>query len=160
MAREIVTSENRDDYIAKKLKLKKEDPETGHAFDLNDRKIGVTLHPVEQRAGNEIHHVDIDKFDPAFKKTEFQYIGKGGEGGIGKRYEGIENFLKDAKSMRASEVEVNKEGGITFGDGRHRYAFLRDKGLKKIPVSMNKKSKEYAKKHGYLSADKDDDKKK
>jgi hypothetical protein len=53
--------------------------------------------------------------------------------------------------MTASNVSVNKDGGIVFGDGRHRFAYLRDKGLKEIPMSFDKESVIHAKKHGYIS---------
>jgi len=147
MSREIVTSENREEYIAKKMG-NKEEPES--SVKVGEREIPVTMHPVEKRQKHEMHHVNVEKFDPAFAKNEDQYIGEKGKGGIGKRYEGIEKFLKTAKSMRASEAHVNEHGAVIFGDGRHRYAYLRDQGLKRIPMSMSKEAAKHAKKHGYL----------
>lgn len=147
MSREIVTSENRDDYITKKLKIK---DEPKHKIVFDGKEIPVTLHPVEERSGNKLHNVDVNKFEKAFKQNESQYIGEKGVGGIGKRYEGVEKFLKDAKSMRASEVHVKENGSVVFGDGRHRYAYLRDKGLKNIPISMSSEAARNAKKHGYI----------
>jgi hypothetical protein len=118
---------------------------------VQDRTIPVTLHPVEARQGNKIEYVNTDKFENAFKKDETGYIGKGGtENAIGKRYQGVEEFLKTAPSMRASEVHVRPNGSVVFGDGRHRYAFLRDQGLDKIPISMDADSIKYAKKFGYI----------
>ena len=52
--------------------------------------------------------------------------------------------------MQASDVHVNEHGLVDFGNGRHRYAFLRDKGLKHIPISMSKEASKNAKKHGYI----------
>ena len=147
MTREVVTSENREDFMKKKLGI---EDKPKNSINVDDREIPVTMHPVEEKQGHQMHHVNVDKFEEAFKKNKDQYIGEKGEGGIGKRYEGIEKFLKDAKSMRASEAHVNEHGTIIFGDGRHRYAYLRDKGLKIIPMSMSKEASKNDKKHVYL----------
>jgi len=149
MTREIVTSENREDFMKKKLGIEDEKP--SHSIKVNEREIPVTMHPFEEKQGHQMHHVDVDKLEEAFKKNKDQYIGEKGEGGIGKRYEGVEKFLKNAKSMRASEIHVRDNGAVIFGDGRHRYAYLRDKGLKSIPMSITKEAIKNAKKHGYIS---------
>jgi hypothetical protein len=149
MARDIVTSENRAEFMAKKLGI--EDKPT-HSINVNDREIPVNLHPVEERQGHTLHYVDVDKFDKAFEKNSDQYIGKGGTGNtIKNRYQGVHDFLEKAESMRASESHVKPDGRVTFGDGRHRFAYLRDKGLKEIPMSFDKESVIHAKKHGYIS---------
>ena len=146
MAREIVTSENKKEYDEKKLNLK-----PGASINIHDRDIPVDLHPVEERQGNKLHFVNTDKFDEAFKKNKDQYIGPGGTGNIiGERYKGVGEYLKNAKSMRASEAYVKKDGNVIFGDGRHRFAYLRDSGLKKIPMSLDKESERHAKHHGYI----------
>jgi len=121
------------------------------SLQIQDKVLPVTMHKLEEKAGNQIVNISPETFDKAFSKTDWQYVGKGGEGGIKGRYKGFENWLKDAKSMTASNVSVNKDGGIVFGDGRHRYAVLRDMGLDKLPISMDKESIENAKKFGYLA---------
>jgi hypothetical protein len=121
------------------------------SLQIQDKVLPVTMHKLEEKAGNQIVNISPETFDKAFSKTDWQYVGKGGEGGIEGRYKGFENWLKDAKSLTASNVSVNKDGGIVFGDGRHRYAVLRDMGLDKLPISMDKESIENAKKFGYLA---------
>lgn len=146
-----------DSYMqqAKKLKQQKEAlpvEKTGlPSLQIEDKVLPVTMHKLEEKAGNQIVNISPETFDKAFAKTDWQYVGKGGEGGIEGRYKGFENWLKDAKSMTASNVSVNKDGGIVFGDGRHRYAVLRDMGLDKLPISMDKESIANAKKFGYLA---------
>ena len=118
---------------------------------VNDRNIPVTLHPVEERQGHKIEFVNTNKFENAFKKDETGYIGPlGTENAIKNRYKGVEEFLKTAPSMRASEAYVKPNGSVVFGDGRHRFAYLRDQGLDKIPISMDKESIKNAKKYGYI----------
>ena len=117
---------------------------------LGDRDLPITMDTWEKRAGNRIVHVNPEKFDKAFKNTSWQYVGPQGEGGIKDRYSKFADHAKSAKSAHASNVDVNKEGAITFGDGRHRYAYMRDQGLSSIPMSMDKQSIEHARRHGYL----------
>jgi hypothetical protein len=120
------------------------------AVRLGDRELPVTMHPVEVREGNVLADINPQAFDKAFRKSNWQYVGPQGEGGIGDRYKRFEEFAKDAPSMRASNVSVNKNGAVTFGDGRHRYAYLRDQGVDSIPMSMDKDSIENARLHGFL----------
>jgi hypothetical protein len=118
---------------------------------LGDNVLPVIMHPIEAREGNVLANVNAKAFDKAFKKTEWQYVGPQGQGGIGDRYTKFGEFAKTAPSMNASNVSVDKIGRITFGDGRHRYAYLRDQGVDSIPMSMDKESLANAKFHGLLN---------
>jgi hypothetical protein len=121
------------------------------AIQIGDRTIPVTINRIDKKTGGQLVNVNPSAFDEAFSKTGWQYVGEKGKEGISGRYEKFENFLKDAKSIEASNVSVNKDGGIVFGDGRHRYAVLRDMGLDELPIVMDKESIKNAKKFGYLS---------
>jgi len=137
------------------LVAKEEEPgqfmslESPNIIQIDGRSIPVTKHRLEKE--NKIVNVNTDAFDNAFANTKWQYIGEGGEGGIGDRYKTFANFIKTAKSIEAPNVSVNKDGAIVFGDGRHRYAYLRDAGLKNIPLSMDAESIKNAQKFGYIS---------
>jgi len=117
---------------------------------IDDKLIPVTMHKVEAKEGNKLVNVNTDVFDEAFKKTEWQYIGKKAEGGKPERIAGVEEYLKTGKPINASNVVVKDNGSIIFGDGRHRYAVLRDMGLGKIPISMDQESLQNAIKFGYI----------
>jgi hypothetical protein len=121
------------------------------AIQIGDRTIPVTINRIDKKSGGQLVNVNPSAFDEAFSKTGWQYVGEKGKQGISGRYEKFENFLKDAKSIEASNVSVNKDGGIVFGDGRHRYAVLRDMGLDELPIVMDKESIKNAKKFGYLA---------
>jgi hypothetical protein len=121
------------------------------AIKIGDRTIPVTINRIDKKSGGELVNVNPSTFDEAFSKTGWQYVGEKGKEGISGRYEKFENYLKDAKSIEASNVSVNKDGGIVFGDGRHRYAVLRDMGLDELPIVMDKESIKNAKKFGYLT---------
>ena len=158
-----VTSHNKDEFVRnemekrgqiskEKMQLKNKKGELIQAkIQLKDKELPVTMHPIEVKEGNKIANVNPEVFDKAFAKSEWQYVGEKGEGGIGNRYEKFAEWVKNADSMYASNVSVNEKGSVTFGDGRHRYAYLRDEGVKKIPMSMDDESIKYAKKHGYLT---------
>jgi len=121
------------------------------AVKLADRELPVTMHPVEVREGNVMANVNPQAFDKAFKKSSWQYVGPQGEGGIGDRYKRFGEFAQTAPSMNASNVAIGKNGIPVFGDGRHRYAYLRDQGVDSIPMSMDKQSLENARLHGLLN---------
>jgi hypothetical protein len=121
------------------------------AIQIGDRTIPVTINRIDKKSGGELVNVNPSAFDEAFSKTSWQYVGEKGKDGISGRYEKFENYLKDANSIEASNVSVNKDGGIVFGDGRHRYAVLRDMGLDELPIVMDKESIKNAQKFGYLA---------
>ena len=122
---------------------------TENIIRVNGRDIPVTMHRLEKE--NQLVEVNSSVFDKAFSKTTWQYVGKGGEGGIEGRYKKFAEFIKDARSIEAPNVSVDKDGAIVFGDGRHRYAYLRDSGVKNIPLSMDAESIKNAEKFGYVS---------
>jgi hypothetical protein len=79
--------------------------------------------------------MDMNKLDEEWKKSG-EYIGKNGEGGIKGRYKRAEEFISSGINIHAPSIGVNKDGVLMFGDGRHRTAVLRDKGVEMIKVSM------------------------
>ena len=121
------------------------------AIQIGDRTIPVTINRIDKKSGGELVNVNPSAFDEAFSKTSWQYVGEKGKDGISGRYEKFENYLKDANSIEASNVSVNKDGAVVFGDGRHRYAVLRDMGLDELPIVMDKESIKNAQKFGYLA---------
>jgi hypothetical protein len=140
---------------AKALPAKREYVEpstpTDSIMQVGGREVPVTMYPLEAKQGNKIVNVDPAAFDAQFSKNENFYVGKGGEGGIGNRYDKFVDWIKDAPSMNASNVSVSSNGSVMFGNGRHRYAGLRDLGVSSIPVSMDAKSIANAKKFGLLA---------
>ena len=104
--------------------------------------------------------VDPIKFDEGFKKDQM-YIGNKGSGGIANRYEDFAKFFEENKLIEVPEVSISsgkwhERGSVGFINGRHRYAFMRDKGASKIPVALYSSSDtmslEDAKKEGFVVA--------
>ena len=117
---------------------------------VQDRDIAIELDKHDARLGYEVVLVDAHKFDKAFQQDTNFYVGPQGAGGIGKRYENFGKWLQDGDSMIASTVDVLPNGKAVFTNGRHRYAYLRDQDLTRIPVAMDKQSLENAHKHKLL----------
>jgi hypothetical protein len=113
--------------------------------------ISFVLSPVAQNAGHEIVYVDSAKFDKYFQKETDFYIGEGGSGNsIGDRYNRFKDFLGEGIPIEVSQVYISDSFEVGFGNGRHRYAVLRDMGYDKIPVSMSEESIERAKEMGII----------
>jgi hypothetical protein len=117
---------------------------------VDDREIPITMNKTDQRSGYSLVDVNVDAFEENFSKDKDFYVGPEGEGGIGKRYAIFTEFAKTAPSIEAPSVGIDENGRVMFDNGRHRYAYFRDKGLKTIPMSMSPESLANAKKFGYV----------
>jgi hypothetical protein len=100
----------------------------------------------EQRSKNDIlANVDIQLADEAFRRDEGYYIGKD-DIGIGGRREKIrdEILYGDLKyAPIATIIMRNNKPVLSFTDGRHRFAELRDLGAKSINIAFSKESQKY-----------------
>jgi hypothetical protein len=117
---------------------------------VDDREIPITMNKTDERSGYSLVDVNVDAFEENFAKDKDFYVGPEGEGGIGKRYAIFTEFAKTAPSIEAPSVGIDENGRVMFDNGRHRYAYFRDKGLKTIPMSMSPESLANAKKFGYV----------
>jgi hypothetical protein len=110
-----------------------------------------TLSPQSQRSGEKMVTVNVQKIDQSWAKDHEYYIGTNGTGGIRNRYGNFGEFMKTtSEAIQVSELNVDSSGQVTFTNGRHRFAYMRDQGAKVMPVAMNDESIENAKKFGYL----------
>jgi hypothetical protein len=81
--------------------------------------------------------ISVAKFEASWKKNRAQYIGPGGSGpAIGDRYEKFGAWLEQGEAVEIPWVGL-EHGEIAFTNGRHRYAWLRDLGVKSIPVDVD-----------------------
>jgi hypothetical protein len=109
-----------------------------------------TLRKQAEAQGDQIVWVDPAKFEPAFQKDVGFYVGEGGEGGIKGRYEGFAEWQKEGKPIEVPEVSIQPDGRAAFHNGRHRYAWLRDQGMGKVPMAMEPESRARAKELGFF----------
>lgn len=122
---------------------------------VGDREITV-VKPKRARKDTLVP-LDVEKFDQRFRgDTSFYLSEGGGPNAISNRYAQFGKFIAENDSIESPEVYIGDDGRVGFTNGRHRYAWLRDHGIKTIPVAMDEESVRNAKKHGYLSAQKYD----
>lgn len=140
-----------NEIIAQKRELPKiPGVDTGLTLTVDGRDISIHLDKTDARLGYEVVFVNT-KFDTAFQKqTEF-YVGTNGTGNaIGNRYLQFGKWLETSEFVTASEASVNANGSVMFGNGRHRYAWLRDNQASVIPIAMDSESIDNAKLFGYI----------
>jgi len=85
--------------------------------------------------------VDPAKLDAAWQ-ADSGYLppestGQPGSSEVGGRREGFKRFLETGKRVQASRVYFRpRSGNVTFDDGRHRFAVLRDKGINAVAITV------------------------
>jgi len=91
-------------------------------------------------------NVDMELADKAFRNDHDFYIGKDDKG-IGNRKERVMIDIKNGTLTYAPDVSIRvSHSGVpvlSFGDGRHRFAVLRDLGVESINLTFNKDSEQY-----------------
>ncbi len=89
--------------------------------------------------GTVLVNLDVKLADEAFKRDEGFYIGKDDKG-IGIRKEKVMELIKNGELKYAPEASIyltpDGKPRLSFGDGRHRFAVLRDLGVETINVSI------------------------
>jgi len=85
--------------------------------------------------------VSVAKVDAALRADPGYYVGPGGTGAaIGGRYDEVARFAARAKArgipFEQSVLVLGGDGLVSFRDGRHRFAWLRDQGMTVVPVSV------------------------
>lgn len=97
----------------------------------------ISAPPPEGTPPDETVWISVAKFDASWIKNQAQYIGAGGSGAaIGERYKKFGMWIERGEAIRIPWVGF-KHGEIAFIDGRHRYAWLRDHGVKSIPIDVD-----------------------
>jgi hypothetical protein len=103
--------------------------------------LGLKFTPTEAAVdnGRVTVLVDVRKLDEGWKLDGDKYLPPGG-GADKNKYNNAELFIGRARAqgivVEQSHVTVDKEGVVSFIDGRHRFAVLRDSGAMSVPVSV------------------------
>jgi hypothetical protein len=114
---------------AKEKAAAKAEKERRYSWDLRTREEGGAVRDYE-----EIVWVRPDRLDARWGVNRIEPSGKGAIEG---RREGFERFLKEETPIQPPTVTIRKNGSVEFENGRHRFAVLRDRGVKEIPVSVD-----------------------
>jgi hypothetical protein len=100
---------------------------------------GIKFVKSENAASNKdvVVQASVAKLERDLAKDVGFHVGVSGAGGIAGRYEEFRRFL--GKNLAIEMPRMTMGGGeASFVDGRHRFAVLRDLGLKTIPVTVAK----------------------
>jgi hypothetical protein len=80
-------------------------------------------------------NVDVSKINSSWSKDSDHFIsGPDSRNAIGRRYDNFGQWLNKGEAIEMSEVGLDYRGEIYFTNGRHRFAYLRDQGVKNVPV--------------------------
>ena len=84
--------------------------------------------------------IDVAKLDKSWQQDIGFYITSGGGGAaIKNRYERFGEWLKQKLPVEMPEVGYNDyRKCVCFGNGRHRFSWMRDHGAKALPVFVAK----------------------
>lgn len=128
---------------------------TAPKIQLQGRDIPVALSKVDEKSGNVLVSLDTAKADDSWKSGDVNktlYIGPGGtKNAIKDRYANFGEFAKTAEQIDVPSIVVDENGKVSFEDGRHRFAYMRDQGLENIPVAMSPESRANAIKSGLIA---------
>lgn len=82
--------------------------------------------------------LDIAKVEASFARTGDHYVGKGGSGaGQPSRFANIGRHFRSGRPMWMPHLGLDENLLISFTDGRHRFAWVRDHGAAAIPVTTS-----------------------
>jgi hypothetical protein len=100
---------------------------------------GIKFVKSENAASNRdvVVYASTAKLERDLAKDVGFHVGVSGAGGIAGRYEEFRRFLGKGQAIAMPRMTMGG-GEASFVDGRHRFAVLRDLGLKTIPVTVAK----------------------
>ncbi len=123
------------------------------SLDINEIHSRIVMDELDKTIGLSQVEIDVKKLDKILQETHY-YVGYNGIGGSKEKYMGFKDFLHTRNSIEPPLLHLERQKDRTVStiiqDGRHRFAVLRDIGLKTIPVRMNEDSFELAKEIGII----------
>ena len=105
-------------------------------------RLGFELSPLAASRRDVLVDADVRKLDKALSYDAGFHVGKGGSGpsSVKGRYSEARSFIATAREsggkVHATEVHLGKDGRPHVGDGRHRFAAIRDSGRRSVPVAV------------------------
>jgi hypothetical protein len=85
--------------------------------------------------GDAVVWVDVASLDAAWRETD-QWVSPNGKSGVqDNRYRRVAEWIKAGNIVDMCEIAID-EGCVSFTNGRHRFAWLRDRGARAMPVQV------------------------
>lgn len=89
------------------------------------------------RLGDRLIWVDAEKVRASWAKDgDFYFDGPNHPNAIGKRIDRFGDWIKRGEPVQAPEVALNDQGEIIFTNGRHRFVWMLQHGVKVLPVAV------------------------
>jgi hypothetical protein len=79
--------------------------------------------------------VDVEKLDRSWQRAA-DYVGPAGVGSNQPgKYENVGAYIRTERKLFMPTLAIEADGVVSFTDGRHRVAWLRDRGVEALPVA-------------------------
>ncbi len=99
----------------------------------------TSFDPPDDIQRDKVVWVSVKSVNASWKKHRDEYVGRGGSGkGISGRYENVGNWIKNGNEVWMPWIGLAaKDSEITFSDGRHRFAWIRDHSVTSLPIQVS-----------------------
>ncbi len=84
--------------------------------------------------------VNVAKLNESWKRDRGYYVARGARTRIAspQRYRAVAKWVASGRRMWMPHVSLDGNGNVSFTDGRHRFAWMRDHGVKALPVTTER----------------------
>lgn len=146
----IQTPDEKDDAAFKflnKLKVPFTSLYKQDTLDSDNISSRIVLSKYDNTDNTILQKVRTSVLDEKFKEDKELYVAPNGINGTKTKYDRFKSYLETGEPILAPKIYFYGQK-VRFYDGRHRFAVLRDLGMTKIPVAMEKKDIPIAKEIG------------
>lgn len=85
--------------------------------------------------------VGVSKLDASWRRDDL-YIGRFGLGDNQPvKYDKFGLWIVKLRNVHMAHISLSPDGMVSFSDGRHRFAWLRDNGATALPVTVDPQNK-------------------
>jgi hypothetical protein len=72
--------------------------------------------------------INVERLNKSWKRERGFYIARGAKSKVAfaNRYEGVEEWVASGKRIWMPHIALFENGDVSFTDGRHRFAWMRD----------------------------------
>ncbi|MBE7704664.1 MAG: hypothetical protein E7Z90_02480 [Cyanobacteria bacterium SIG29] len=127
--------------LLNKLKIPFKSLQKSETLDYENIKSRMVLSGFDDPDKMSLKNAKTNVLEQKFKESGSLYVGKNGQNGSKEKYDKIKRYLETGEPIVAPHIYFDTKNDKTtlhFHDGRHRFAVLRDLGMKEIPVAIDK----------------------
>ncbi len=124
-----------------KLKIPFKSLQKSETLDYENIKSRMVLSGFADTTKMVLKPAKTNVLEQKFRESGSLYVGKNAQNGSKEKYDKIKLYLETGEPIIAPHIYFDTKDDKTtlhFHDGRHRFAVLRDLGMKEIPVAIDK----------------------